>query len=123
MKKAFLYITLILSIISCSEPEEKNNYIIDNDKLIDILYHFHIIDASAKQGIIDNNRNNLIRHKQYAGILEKYDVTRAEFDSTITFYVKKPDQMKLIYEKVETRIINKFDSYDPPKSFKNNEDE
>ncbi len=123
MKPSVFYILLILFSIACSPKEETNNYVIEKEKLINILYYMHVIDASSKQGVIDNNRNNLVKHRQYKGILIKYDVDRARFDSTMSYYTKRPDQMKVIYEKVEAKIIRKFDSYDPPKSRKNEEDE
>lgn len=124
MRSYHLHIVVFLSsLFSCTDTEVKNEYILEKDKLIDILYHFHVIDASAKQGVISNNRNNLVRHQQYTGILNQFDVDRARFDSTISYYVKQPALMKVIYEKVETRLIEKFESYDSPKSERNREEE
>ena len=98
--------TLILSILlySCSS-DDVNNYIIPQEDLVPALIDFHIINAASKQGVISNNRNNLIRHQQYAGILEKHQFERARFDSTMLYYAQRPEEYKLIYEEVEAQII------------------
>ena len=97
-----------LFIFSCSQ-KEKNKFIIPQEKLIPMLCDFHIFDAAAKQGVINNNRNNFVRHQQYKSILIKYDVKRAKFDSTIRYYSKRPIDHKSLYKKVESELIKKLE--------------
>lgn len=108
MKKTISITFLYLLIISCSK-NEKNTYIIPQKDLIPILCDFHIFDAAARQGLIKNNRNNLIRHKQYKSILSKYKMERTRFDSTINYYSQRPEEHKLLYQKVETQLIKKME--------------
>ncbi len=107
MKILFKLSLFSLFIIACSE-KNINKDIIPQEKLIPILCDFHIFDAAAKQGVIGNNRNNLVRHKHYKSILKKYNIRRAKFDSTIKFYSLRPKEYKILYKKVESEVIKKL---------------
>ena len=108
MKTIFKICLFSLFLISCSS-NEINLYIIPQEKLIPMLCDFHIFDAAARQGVIANNRNNLVRHKHYKSILTKYKIKRARFDSTLNYYSFRPEEYKIIYEKVEFELIKKLE--------------
>ena len=108
MKTIFKVSLFSLFIIACSE-KNINKYIIPQEKLIPILCDFHIFDAASKQGIIPNNRNNLVRHKHYKSILKKYKIEKTKFDSTLKYYSFRPKEYKIIYEKVESELIKKLE--------------
>ncbi|MAW65429.1 MAG: hypothetical protein CMD18_04450 [Flavobacteriales bacterium] len=95
-------------LISCSS-KEINLYIIPQETLIPMLCDFHIFDAAARQGVIANNRNNLVRHKHYKSILKKYNIKRAKFDSTLIYYSFRPKEHKILYEKVESELNKKLE--------------
>ncbi len=97
-----------LILLACSS-KEINHFIIPQEKLIPMLCDFHIFDAAARQGVIANNRNNLVRHKHYKSILTKYNIKRARFDSTLNYYSFRPKEHKIIYEKVESELIKKLE--------------
>lgn len=104
MKHILKIFILSVLLYSCS-GEETNSYIIPKEELIPVLLDFHIINAASKQGVIGNNRNNLVRHQQYAGILEKHKIEREKFDSTMMYYSYRPEEYKIIYEQVEAGIV------------------
>ena len=108
MKTTFKLSLLGLFLITCSE-KDINKDIIPQEKLIPILCDFHIFDAAAKQGVIGNNRNNLVRHKHYKSILSKYNIKRAKFDSTIKFYSLRPEEYKILYKNVESELNKKLE--------------
>ena len=108
MKHTYYTLLLALLIASCSD-KEVNNYIIPQEQLIPALVDFHIVDAASKQGVISNNRNNYIRHSHYNGILESFRIERARFDSTMRYYAERPEEHKLLYEKVEAQLIKKLE--------------
>ena len=74
-----------------------------------MLCDFHIFDAASKQGVISNNRNNLFRHQHYNSILVKYKIERSKFDSTISYYSQRPEEHKILYQKVEASLVEKLE--------------
>lgn len=108
MRKFLKSSLFCLFIIACSE-KDVNNYIIPKEELIPILCDFHIFDAASKQGVISNNRNNLVRHKHYKSILIKHKIERTKFDSTLKYYSFRPKEHKKLYEKVESELIKRLE--------------
>lgn len=109
MKKKITISCVFISIVLSCSKKETNTYIIPQDKLIPMLCDFHIFDAASKQGVISNNRNNLVRHQHYKSILLKYKIERSKFDSTITYYSQRPEEHKILYQKVEAKLIEKLE--------------
>lgn len=108
MKNIFRISILIVFFVSCTN-KEANIFIVPEDILIPMLCDFHILDAASKQGVISNNRNNLVRHSHYNSILLKYNIERSRFDSTIQYYTQRPIEYKALYEFVASKIINKLE--------------
>ena len=92
-------------IISCTQENIPPKSLLSKKQLIEVLYDFHLVDAASKQSIIANNRNNKIKHAQYKGILEHHKISKDQFDSTINYYIARPEEVKMIYEKVEQQFI------------------
>lgn len=110
----FLFLISIF-FISCSEETEVNNYVLNQEQLVEVLYDFHLIDAASKQGVISNNRNNQIKHAQYKGILEKHNIGKAKFDSSMTYWINQPEMLKVIYEELENKLNDKHKALNPRK--------
>lgn len=101
-----IYITFLITlIISCSQENIPPKSLLSKEQLIEVLYDFHFVDAASKQSIIANNRNNKIKHAQYKGVLEHHKISKEQFDSTLNYYISIPEELKVIYEKVEQKFI------------------
>ena len=101
-----IYITFLITlIISCTQENIPPKNLLSRKQLIEVLYDFHLVDAASKHSIIANNRNNKIKHAQYKGILEHNKQSKSQFDSTIDYYISIPEELKVIYEKVEQKFI------------------
>jgi len=101
-----IYITFLITlIISCTQENIPPKNLLSRKQLIEVLYDFHLVDAASKHSIIANNRNNKIKHAQYKGILEHHKISKGQFDSTIDYYISIPEELKVIYEKVEQKFI------------------
>ena len=112
MKKKSLIIFVVF-FISCS-GDEVNNYIVTDEELIEVFCEFHLIDAAAKQGVLKNNRNNLIKHKQFKAILVKHKIEHKRFDSTLSYLSQRPKKFVKLYEKVERRLDEDLNNYTEP---------
>lgn len=108
MKKLLypLLFTFLITIFSCQGTNEFNPsaYIIQEDSLIAILKEIHIVDAAAKQNFIPNNADNYNKYREYKFVLEKYKISKARFDSTISFYASYAEEFEEIYTKLITEM-------------------
>lgn len=92
----FVIGVLVASLFSC-KPSIPSDIISESD-MENILYDYHIATTLAAQ----NNSYN--RDKFYADILKKYDVTQAEFDSSMIYYTRHYRYLESMYAHIEQRL-------------------
>ena len=121
MRTTIIYICLVLLLPSCADDPTKvkipKKDAIDREEFVHILADIHLMDA------ITNNANYFRRYEPgdsvdlYNSIFEKYEVTKAEFDSTVALYTKKPDLYLEVYDEVIFELNFRLDSLreNPPK--------
>lgn len=96
-------ITLVVLLFSACEGRPKG--VINQNDMISILADLHQTDASmAAKGIGYDQFD--IKNNYYCSILKKYDVTQAEFDSSLLWYSKNPKKFERIYDEVIVRLTN-----------------
>lgn len=96
--------TLLALISSCFLSSCDEEAPIDKEKMTQMVADYYMLDGVSKYELreIKNLDMNLV----YVDFLNKYGVTAAEFDSTISFYSKHPNELKEIYEGA-IKILNK----------------
>lgn len=90
-------------LISC-KPTVPEQYI-QPDELEKILYDYYVAQALPSQG----QRLDSIpyyRNLYYDVVLQKYGITKAEFDSSMVYYYANADMLYDIYVKVSKRLSN-----------------
>ncbi len=97
-KNPVAWFMLCTIILSCSGVKKK--YLIPEKKLVPIIVDMNIADGISFQYSPGTKRLNLDSAAVYGWVLEKHNVTKAQFDSTIAYYTKHPDRLNRIYEKV-----------------------
>jgi len=104
----FSLIILILffsSIFFISCGERTGTTVIEKKVLIDILTDLHITDALlANKGMYDGKLKDTTE-SYYNFVLKKYDISRAEFDYSLDYYINNAEEYLLIYDEV-IAIIN-----------------
>ena len=91
---------LLLMVISC-KPSVPSEYI-QPDDMEELLYDYHLADALAKNEYGDEGQ--LKRNAYFHTVLEKHQVSEAEFDSSLVYYYSHLDRLKDIYGRVNARI-------------------
>jgi hypothetical protein len=90
-------------LLACSNSEKK--YIIPENKLVDVLVDLHLADGMTEYinvaGFADYTLDSA---SLYTAIFNKHGVTRAEFDSTLSYYSTRTGRFQKIYEKVALKI-------------------
>lgn len=92
----FLGLIILLSIIGCGHSKRSDFNIPDPQKMSHIIAEIHLADATVsnpKFGFFANEHNRV-----YSGVLKKYSLTKAEFDSAVAYYSNDPTTYQKIYE-------------------------
>ncbi|MCL6748294.1 DUF4296 domain-containing protein [Prevotella sp. TCVGH] len=88
----------LLTLISC-KPSVPKQYI-QEDKMEDILYDYHLADAMYR----GNYEDASLMLKYKAAVLKKHGVSEAEFDSSMVYYTRHTRLLQHIYESLSNRM-------------------
>jgi hypothetical protein len=110
MKKFSYFLILILLILSCDKHfVTKPENLIDEDKMILILYDMAVIEAIKVQ-----NPNNLtiigVDENNY--ILKKYKIDSLQFSNSNKYYASDLENYSKMYEKIENRLTEEKNQTD-----------
>jgi hypothetical protein len=102
MKANYFIVFLFALLLSCNnDGVKKPSKLIEEEKMVDILYDISILDAlvSGNPGILLENN---IDSRTY--IFKKYAIDSLQFVENTAFYASDFKRYKKMYEKVEKRI-------------------
>jgi len=95
-------VSAVLTMASC-KPTVPSRYI-QPDDMEDLLYDFHVAQAMADESGKNLEERNFNQTLYFAAVLEKHGVTKAEFDSSLTYYYIRADRFNEIYKNVAKRL-------------------
>ena len=89
---------IILFVGACqSRPEG----VLDEDDMTDVITDFHVLEGALEaKGMLYNSNNA----GYYNFVLTKHEITKAQFDSSLVWYTKKPKKFKQIYKAVQENL-------------------
>lgn len=93
----FVLFALPLLLFSC-KPSVPSKYI-QPGKMENILYDYYLADGMSGR---NGDYRSLAMYK--AAILKKYDVSSADFDSSMVYYTRHTEELHKIYERLAERI-------------------
>jgi len=98
--KFFSQFTIIVSIFlifaACSNRPKG---VLNQDDMVNLLTDMHKLDGVLiERGIMFSNDST--KTKYYNFVFAKYEITKANFDSSLVWYTKKPQEFNNIYNKV-----------------------
>jgi len=105
-----LFLIALVSCIfffSCSSREKK--YLIPKDDLTGLIVDIHIADAIGYDYPLKRKYNIPDSAALYASVFEKHGYTKEQFDSTLSYYVNRPEELNKIYQKVFARLSKRED--------------
>lgn len=101
--KHIIVIILLLSVTFSCKPTVPADYIQPSD-MEDILYDYHVAQAMGREG--QKNSLPYDENGYFQAVLRKYQVTEAEFDSSLVYYYSHAERLKKIYQNVSERLNN-----------------
>ena len=103
MKKAFLGLVAVLgmSLFLASCKPSLPSDVLSKGKMTDILFDYHLALAMAR----DNGGGDNIKALAYReAVLRKHDVTSAEFDSSMVYYMRHTELLEAVYKDLADRM-------------------
>ena len=106
MRKTIIFILLTALIYSCSDDISRINrrHNISRNKFVSILAEIHIMESIVGGYEYYRKYSGKDTVDIYGSILEKYGYSRAQFDSTVASYSRRPE----LYEKVYNEVLMKL---------------
>lgn len=98
----FIFILISVFFLACNN--KKSEDIIAKNEFINILLEVHLANATLNYMQSDKNWKNYKNSDYYPSILKKHNVTVKDFNNTIQYYIKKPDEYDAIYDSVINRL-------------------
>lgn len=96
---SFLVIALVF--LQACKPSIPSQYL-SKDEMEDILYEFHIAEAMAHENYDAQQKGDMIAYRE--AIFKKHDITQADFDSSMVYYMRHTKLMHDIYVKLGDRL-------------------
>lgn len=93
---------LFLFFLSCQQKRmpEVPAYLIDKDKMVNIMIDMHIVETAANLKIYPPDSAQQLYQNDFASIYLTHDVTKEKFDSSMFYYATQTDQMNVIYDQI-----------------------
>jgi len=112
MQKLIAISFFIAAFLSCKDDITKINKkgIIPEKDFIEILAGIHLIDAITEGPGFNSRFEASDSVILYGAIFEKYNVTMAQFDSTVSMYIRQPDVYLKVYDKVLLKLNYMLDT-------------
>lgn len=92
----FLVVGMALLMQSC-KPSIPGKYL-SKGQMEDILYDYHLAEAMARTG----NCDDMVSYRE--AILKKHDVSSADFDSSMVYYMRHTQLLSDIYKNLQERM-------------------
>ena len=97
-----VFMASVLCIVSCKPGVPKE--VIQPDDMEDILYDYYVSQGIASMPGPQSGSEDYKRDTYFNSVLNKYGVTRAEFDSALVYYYTRADRFVEIYKSVQERM-------------------
>ncbi|MBR1547328.1 MAG: DUF4296 domain-containing protein [Prevotella sp.] len=108
MKHRGVIVLTVLTIIAACTPSVPSKYI-QPDDMEDILYDYYVAQAMARDNARASN-TDYERTQNFLAVLKKYEVTEADFDSSLVYYYGHVENLKGIYARVNERLADEAKS-------------
>lgn len=105
---------IALPMLFCGCMVEVPSHIIQPEEMEDLLYDYHLMQAMA--GDLNSSQNHKRKlYEQY--VFDKHHVTEADFDTSLTWYMRHTGELEEIYKRLNKRFTAKKEelaNYLPP---------
>ncbi len=98
----FLLLFVALSLFSSASCSKKEKMLLSEKKMENVLFDYHVAEGIARMKSADSTQQRVL----FNAVLEKHNISQAQFDSSMIFYMKHADRLHGIYEHLSERLTN-----------------
>jgi len=99
MTRLILYLA-ILSLSACTRSPNRPSGLVADSTMVQLLADMHILESAHNTKALEADSVPYTYAEIYAEIFRKHNVTKVQYDSTMTWYSREPMQMDAIYDQV-----------------------
>ena len=103
MSRPLVFLVLAAGLLLSCKPSVPSRFI-QPDDMEDLLYDYHIAQAMTSLNNKDGDSRAFNETLYFAAVLEKHGVTKADFDTSLTYYYTRADRFDEIYKNVVNRL-------------------
>jgi hypothetical protein len=108
-----LFSFMLASSVGCSKKTEiTGKDFIPRDELVDLLVDLHLVDGITNDRKFYRNYEGVDSVDLLGPILEKYQVSKQMFDTTMYQYSRHPEIFDQVYNEVLTKLNIMLDEHD-----------
>lgn len=107
MKKLMICLVAVMALLFCISSCKPSlpSGVLSKGKMTDILYDYHLALAMAH---MDDNGDKGQSLAYREAVLRKHDVTSAEFDSSMVYYMRHTELLENVYKDLADRYNNEI---------------
>ena len=107
MKKLMICLVAVMALLFCVSSCKPSlpGGVLSKGKMTDILYDYHLALAMAH---MDDNGDKGQSLAYREAVLRKHDVTSAEFDSSMVYYMRHTELLEDVYKDLTDRYNNEI---------------
>ena len=107
MKKLMICLVAVMALLFCVSSCKPSlpSGVLSKGKMTDILYDYHLALAMAH---MDDNGDKGQSLAYREAVLKKHDVTSAEFDSSMVYYMRHTELLEDVYKDLTDRYNNEI---------------
>lgn len=107
MKKLMICLVAVMALLFCVSSCKPSlpSGVLSKGKMTDILYDYHLALAMAHMDDNGDKGQNLAYRE---AVLRKHDVTSAEFDSSMVYYMRHTELLEDVYKDLTDRYNNEI---------------
>lgn len=107
MKKLMICLVAVMALLFCVSSCKPSlpSGVLSKGKMTDILYDYHLALAMAH---MDDNGDKGQSLAYREAVLRKHDVTSAEFDSSMVYYMRHTELLEDVYKNLTDRYNNEI---------------
>ena len=107
------YITLFFSaslfLFSCKNDKTPDD-IIPHDRMVNLMTEVHLIDGRMYSIVISQDSLAKYGTLRYDALFKRYHTDSAQFNKSMKYYVRRPEELQKMYEKILSNLRQKSDS-------------
>jgi uncharacterized protein DUF4296 len=103
--KSLVFIFIGIFVSQCGNKANNSpENIIPKGKMIELLTDIHIFDAVMSEKKYNTKKHEYQIEGYYSYLYEKHGYTRAQIDSSISFYSRDPEEYSKMYDDVLEKL-------------------